>query len=104
AKIDQITIEANELISQDSDKNLFQLTVQLQNHSTMPMSWPHIELILNDAKDKTVIQKSFSPKEYLSEVDELGKGIAAGSDKNIKIYFELPKLKASGYHVGAFYP
>ncbi|WP_428718441.1 DUF3426 domain-containing protein [Undibacterium curvum] len=104
AKIDQITIEANELISQDSEKNIFQLTLQLQNHSAMPLAWPHVELILNDAKDKTVIRKSFSPKEYLSEASEEAKGFTPNSDKNIKIYFELPKLKASGYHVGAFYP
>jgi hypothetical protein len=104
AKIDQITIEANELISQDSEKNIFQLTLQLQNHSAMPLAWPHVELILNDAKDKTVIRKSFSPKEYLSEAGEEAKGFTPNSDKNIKIYFELPKLKASGYHVGAFYP
>ena len=104
AKIEQITIEANELISQDSEKNIFQLTLQLQNHSAMPLAWPHVELILNDAKDKTVIRKSFSPKEYLSEAGEEAKGFTPNSDKNIKIYFELPQLKASGYHVGAFYP
>ncbi|NDI86502.1 DUF3426 domain-containing protein [Undibacterium crateris] len=104
AKIEQITIEANELISQDSEKNIFQLTLQLQNHSAMPLAWPHVELILNDAKDKTVIRKSFSPKEYLSEAGEEAKGFTPNADKNIKIYFELPQLKASGYHVGAFYP
>ncbi|WP_339936648.1 DUF3426 domain-containing protein [Undibacterium luofuense] len=104
ARIDQISIEANELQSLDADRNLFQLNVQLMNTSSAPMAWPHLELQLNDSKDKPVILKSFAPKDYLPEGTDALKGIAGHGDQQVKIYFELSTSKASGYHVAAFYP
>ena len=104
ARIDQISIEANELQSLDADRNLFQLNVQLLNTSSAPMAWPHLELQLNDSKDKPVILKSFAPKDYLPEGTDAVKGIAGHGDQQVKIYFELSTSKASGYHVAAFYP
>jgi hypothetical protein len=102
ARIDQISIEANELQSLDADRNLFQLNVQLLNTSSAPMAWPHLELQLNDSKDKPVILKSFAPKDYLPEGTDAVKGIAGHGDQQVKIYFELSTSKASGYHVAAF--
>lgn len=104
AQIDYITIESNELQTLSPGKNTFSLVMQLQNRSNTVQSWPMVELVLNDAKDKPVLQKAFAPKDYLSEPAEIAKGFAPASEKNITLYFELPKLKASGYHVSAFYP
>lgn len=104
AQIDYITIESNELQTLSPEKNTFSLVMQLQNRSNTVQSWPMVELVLNDAKDKPVLQKAFAPKDYLSEPTEIAKGFSPVSEKNITLYFELPKLKASGYHVRAFYP
>lgn len=104
AQIEQITVESNELQALAPDRNVFLLVMQIQNHSSIVQAWPTVELVLNDAKDKAVLQRVFGPDEYLSEKDKLAKGFTAGSDQNIKLYFELPKLKAAGYHVSVFYP
>lgn len=104
AQIDYITIESNELQTLSPEKKTFSLVMQLQNRSNTVQSWPMVELVLNDAKDKPVLQKAFAPKDYLSEPAEIAKGFPPSSEKNITLYFELPKLKASGYHVSAFYP
>jgi len=104
AQIEQITLESNELQEQSPGKNVFALSIQLQNHSNLTQAWPHVELVLNDKKDKPVLQKAFAAKDYLNNQAELDKGFAANSEKNIKIYFQLPKLSAAGYHVGIFYP
>jgi len=104
AQIEHITLESNELESPPPDAKAFTLTMQLQNNGTTVQTWPHVELVLNDEKDKAVLQKAFAPADYLSDKNALSKGFAPKSQQNIKLYFELPKLKASGYHVSVFYP
>lgn len=104
AQIDQISIEASELQALAPDRNVFLLMLQLQNHSATLQAWPMVELVLNDTRDKAVLQRSFTPVEYLPNKSEAAKGFASGSEQNIKLYFELPKLKAAGYHVNVFYP
>ncbi|MFZ6756712.1 DUF3426 domain-containing protein [Undibacterium sp. Ji50W] len=104
AQIEQITVESNELQALAPDRNVFLLVMQIQNRSSIVQAWPTVELILNDTKDKAVLQRVFGPEDYLTEKDKLAKGFTAGGDQNIKLYFELPKLKAAGYHVSVFYP
>ncbi|MFZ6752251.1 DUF3426 domain-containing protein [Undibacterium sp. Dicai25W] len=104
AQIEHITLESNELESPPPDAKAFALTMQLQNNGTTVQTWPHVELVLNDEKDKAVLQKAFAPSDYLNDKNALSKGFAPKSQQNIKLYFELPKLKASGYHVSVFYP
>lgn len=104
AQIDMISIESNELQVMATERNVFSLALQLQNKSGTLQSWPMLELILNDSKDKPVLQRVFRPAEYLSNKNDLSKGFPAGSEQSIKLYFELSGLKAAGYHVGMFYP
>ena len=103
-QIDQISMESNELQAVAPEKNLFLLAIQLQNSSSTVQTWPVVELILNDAKDKPVLQRAFAPADYLADPADISKGFTAGTEQNIKLYFELPKLNAAGYRVGYFYP
>lgn len=104
AQIDQIIIESNEMLEQSPGLHVYSLTVQLHNQSGVTQAWPQLELVLNDKKDKALLQKTFTPAEYLDHPADAGKGFAPGSVQNIKLYFNLPKLNAAGYHVGVFYP
>ena len=103
AQKELITLESNELELQPDGK-IFSLVMQLQNNGTTQQAWPHIELVLNDEKEKAVLQKAFTPNEYLTDKVLLSKGFTPKSQQNITVYFELPKLKAAGYHVSLFYP
>jgi predicted Zn finger-like uncharacterized protein len=103
-QIDAITIESNELQALTTDKNIFFLTIQLQNRSNTLQAWPMLELILNNAKDKPILQRAFRPADYLTNKNDLVKGFAPNSEQSIKLYFELSGPKAAGYHVGVFYP
>lgn len=103
-QIEAISIESNELQALSNDKNIFSLSIQLQNRSGISQAWPMLELILNDAKDKPVVQRVFTPADYLANKNDLIKGLGANSDQTIKLYFELSGPKAAGYHVGVFYP
>jgi predicted Zn finger-like uncharacterized protein len=103
-QIELISIESNELQALSSDKNIFSLAIHLQNKSSTLQAWPMLELILNDAKDLPVLQRVFTPADYLANKNDLIKGFAANSEQPIKLYFELSGPKAAGYHVGVFYP
>lgn len=104
SQIEMISIESNELEAIDAGKKIFSLALQLQNKSGTLQNWPMLELILNDGKGKTLLQKVFTPDEYLSNKNDIAKGFSAGSEQSVKLFFELSGLKASGYHVGVFYP
>lgn len=104
SQIEMISIESNELEAIDAGRKIFSLALQLQNKSGTLQNWPMLELILNDGKGKTLLQKVFTPDEYLSNKGDAAKGFTAGSEQSIKLFFELSGIKASGYHVGVFYP
>jgi predicted Zn finger-like uncharacterized protein len=103
-QIEGISIESNELQALPGDKNLFSLAIQLQNKSNTLQNWPMLELILNDAKDRPVVRRVFTPADYLANKNDLIKGFTANSEQPIKLYFELSGPKAAGYHVGIFFP
>lgn len=102
AQIDYVTIEQGEL--QTLSESTFSFTTLLRNQSTTAQAWPDIELRLDDANDKAVLRRVFTPHDYLGPDADLGKGFAPHSEQSIKLYFELRQLKASGYHIAVFYP
>jgi len=106
AQIEYVTIEQGEL--QSLSETTFSFTTLLRNQSTSAQTWPHIELVLDDDKDKAILRRVFAPAEYLpagaSQAETLAEGFGPHSEQSVKLYFELKQLKASGYHIAVFYP
>jgi predicted Zn finger-like uncharacterized protein len=102
AQIDDLTIEQGEL--QTLSETTFSFTTLLRNQSATAQAWPHIELVLDDASDKAVLRRVFTPRDYLGADVALDKGFAPHTEQSVKLYFELNQLKASGYHIAVFYP
>ena len=102
AQIDDLTIEQGEL--QTLSETTFSFTTLLRNQSATAQAWPHIELVLDDAADKAVLRRVFTPRDYLGADVALDKGFAPHTEQSVKLYFELNQLKASGYHIAVFYP
>ncbi|AMP03287.1 DUF3426 domain-containing protein [Collimonas pratensis] len=103
-KIDSISFEANELQALDPARNLFSLNLLLRNHSDTVQAWPNIELTLNDANEKPIARRVFTPHDYLNPSANLAQGFASDQEQPVKVTFELLQLKASGYRVYLFYP
>ena len=101
-RIDELVIEQGEL--QTLSETTFSFTTLLRNQSTTAQTWPHIELVLDDANDKAILRRVFTPRDYLGADAALEKGFAPRSEQSVKLYFELKQLKASGYHIAVFYP
>ncbi len=99
-----LEIAGSELLVLHDELQINTLSFQIQNKSNTVQEWPVAELILKDARGKIVLHKFIQPTEYLSNKAEVSKGIAARSESDHKIHFELDGLKASNYTVGIFYP
>lgn len=101
-QIDELVIEQGEL--QTLSETTFSFSTLLRNQSATAQTWPHIELVLDDANDKAILRRVFTPRDYLGADATLEKGFAPRSEQSVKLYFELKQLKASGYHIAVFYP
>lgn len=104
AQIDAVSIESSELQTLAQNQDTFVLNSLLHNRSTITQAWPNIELTLNDATGNALARRVFEPREYLASASDVNKGFAANSEQQIKVFFELSQLKASGYRVYLFYP
>ena len=102
AQIDDLTIEQGEL--QTLSETTFSFTTLLRNQGATAQAWPHIELVLDDAADKRILRRVFTPRDYLGADAAPDKGFAPHTEQSVKLYFELKQLKASGYHIAVFYP
>ncbi len=102
ARIELISIEQGEL--QTLSENTFSYATVLHNKSNSAQAWPDIELVLNDNGDQPLLRRVFTPREYLSAPPNPNEGFAGHSEQAVKLYFELARLKASGYHIAVFYP
>jgi len=104
AQRQMLELAGSELLILNEELRINTLAFQIQNKSNTAQEWPALELTLKDLRGKTVLQKVFQPTEYLNNKADLAKGIAARSESNHKLHFELNTIKASNYEVGIFYP
>ena len=103
-QIESVSIESSEFQPVPNRRDQFMLGVVLRNRSTTVEAWPAIELSLNDASDRTVGRRVILPREYLPPGLTTARGFSAGSEQQLKLYFDLARLPASGYRVYLFYP
>jgi hypothetical protein len=101
-QIAQLSIEVGEL--QMLPGGLASLTTALRNRSSLAQAWPHIDLVLIDGADKPLARRVVTPGEYLPAGTDMVRGFGARSEQNIKLYFDINQVKASGYKVSVFFP
>ena len=104
ARIEAVSIESSELQTLAASKRLFALTTLLRNHGATAQAWPNIELTLNDANEKPLARRIFTPREYLPSAQDAAQEFGPKSEQSVKLFFALLQLKPSGYRVYLFYP
>jgi hypothetical protein len=102
AQADALAIDTGEL--QTIGGSSYSFSTVLHNSSGLTQAWPSIELALTDAADKPLLRRVITPAEYLPPGTDAAKGFAPHAEQNIKLYFELKDIKASGYRLAVFYP
>jgi predicted Zn finger-like uncharacterized protein len=102
ARIDNLAIETGEL--QTLAPDTYALSTLLHNQAALTQAWPDIELALNDANDKPLVRRVFTPADYLPKGGLAAAGFGAHAEQPVRLTFQLDQLKPSGYHIAIFYP
>ena len=55
-------------------------------------------------QDVVVVRRAFAPQEYLSGATDLGSGIPANAELNVKLFIDASATMQAGYQVYLFYP
>lgn len=104
-KIDDLSLESNDLQVVPDEPNTYQLNIIVKNNSNIPQTWPNIELSLKNQSNTILIRKVFTPKEYLALPQLIEAGILNQMEQPITVKFTLPENAGiSGYQVYLFYP
>lgn len=102
--IEQLSLESSELQLVPPNQNIYNLTVLLRNRGYSTQAWPYMELTLNDADEKAITRRVFTPREYLRSTQQVDDGFAGEGEQQVKMTFELTQPAASGYRVYLFFP
>lgn len=78
------------------------LVALLQNKGDTVQAWPSLDLKLKNAEGTTVVRKSFLPEQYLKPAD-IRDGMAAHSEREIRIAFELDGDAPAGFDLTIYY-
>ena len=102
--IEQFVLDSSELQLIPPHQNIYSLGLLLRNRGYSTQAWPYIELTLNDADEKAILRRVFTPREYLASPQQVNDGLAGTSEQSVRLTFELNQALASGYRLYLFFP
>jgi predicted Zn finger-like uncharacterized protein len=104
AQIKQLSLQSSQLRAIPDQVNQFELIALLRNQSPSPQSWPSLELQLKDDIGDVITRKVFLPQNFLNQPSLLKLGIAAQSEHEIRLVFELTGPAPTDFQLTMFYP
>ncbi len=97
-------IAASSLEHDNEQKSRVRLTVLLANRTGQIQAWPQLDLRLTDVRDAPVAHTLFPPVSYLPKGTDISAGMAADSEKEIRLDLDVGNLAPSGYSLSLAYP
>lgn len=104
SQIKQLSLQSSQLRAIPDQVNQFELIALLRNQSPSPQSWPSLELQLKDDIGDIITRKVFLPQNFLTQPSLLKQGIAAQSEHEIRLVFELTGPAPTDFQLTMFYP
>ena len=102
----QMAIESSDLQADGRRDNVIVLNAVLRNQAQFAQEYPALELTLTDERDEAVARRVLMPAEYLAghPAEQIARGIGAGTDAALRVYFDTGGLRAIGYRMYLFFP
>ena len=93
-----MAIESSDLQADGRRENLIVLNAVLRNQAQFAQECPSLELTLTDERDEAVARRVLSPADYFASVpaEQIARGIGAGADAPLRIYFDTGGQRAIG--------
>jgi predicted Zn finger-like uncharacterized protein len=104
AQIKQLSLQSSQLRAIPDQVNQFELIALLRNQSPSPQAWPSLELQLKDEIGDIITRKVFLPQNFLTQPNLVKQGIAAQSEHEIRLVFELTGPAPTDFQLTMFYP
>ena len=104
AAMAHLSIEASDLQADPAHKGLLILTATVRNRAGWSLAYPHLELTLTDAQDRTVVRRALAPAEYAGGTADLEGGIAPNGEIALKVFIDASATFQAGYRLYMFYP
>ena len=101
-----MAIESSDLQADGRRDNVIVLNAVLRNQAQFAQEYPALELTLTDERDEAVARRVLQPADYLAghPVEQISRGIGAGADAPLRVYFDTGGLRAVGYRMYLFFP
>ena len=101
-----MAIESSDLQADGRRENLIVLNAVLRNQAQFAQEFPSLELTLTDERDEAVARRVLTPADYFAGVpaEQIARGIGAGADTPLRVYFDTGGVRAIGYRMYLFFP
>ncbi len=101
-----MAIESSDLQADGRRDNVIVLNAVLRNQAQFAQEYPALELTLTDERDEAVARRVLMPMDYLAghPAEQISRGMDAGADAPLRVYFDTGGLRAVGYRMYLFFP
>lgn len=103
AHINALSLQSSQLVVVTGQTDQFELVALVRNSSPTPQAWPALELQLKGQSGALLVRKVFLPNELITQAQEQKNGIAARSEREIRILFTLANAPAADFQLTLFY-
>lgn len=102
-----LSIDSYEVRADPRREGLIVLNAVIRNRAPFAQDYPALQFALTDETSRPVTSRVLSPRDYLDSeraVQLIGRGIDAGGEASVTLYFDASRARATGYHLELFYP
>lgn len=106
-RIKLLSIDSYEVRADPKRDGVIVLNAVIRNRAPFPQDYPALQLTLTDEATRHLVSRVLSPREYLDSgraAQLIARGIDAGGETSLTVYFDASRTRATGYQLVLFYP
>lgn len=106
-RIKLLSIDSYEVRADPQRDGVIVLNAVIRNRAPFPQDYPALQLTLTDEATRHLVSRVLSPREYLDAeraAQLIARGIDAGGETSLTVYFDASRTRATGYQLVLFYP
>jgi predicted Zn finger-like uncharacterized protein len=102
-----LSIDSYEVRPDPRREGVIVLSAVIRNRAPFPQEYPALQFTLTDEGNRELVSRALLPREYLgagSARQLMARGIDAGGETALTVYFDASRTRATGYELVLFYP
>jgi predicted Zn finger-like uncharacterized protein len=106
-QIKLLSIDSYDVRPDPRREGVIVLNAVIRNRAPFAQEYPSLRLTLTDESNRELVSRSIVPREYLAAArsqELLARGIDAGGEAALTLYFDASRTRATGYELVLFYP